>query len=246
MDVLALSAARQSAYRRRVPRKRPQSRPRRTATRARGPGSDGWLLLLGLVTAIILAVSLFGPRMSQRPPPAALKPMSAAAARRSNAAVPIDARPRARAAPFRFSGGAAAWAQAVDCLATAAIYEVGRDRRGQRAVMQVILNRARSPGYPRTICGVVYQGYARASGCQFSFTCDGSFGRRPVHDGWDQARSAARRALAGHVDQEVGRATHYHADWVVPYWRDTLTKIARVGPHLFYLRCPAPSRARVC
>jgi hypothetical protein len=39
----------------------------------------------------------------------------------------------------------------------------------------------------------------------------------------------------------VGRATHYHADWMVPYWRDSLVKVARVGTHLFYLRGRSPA-----
>jgi spore germination cell wall hydrolase CwlJ-like protein len=100
----------------------------------------------------------------------------------------------------------------------------------------VILNRVRAPGFAKTVCGVVYQGSNRVTGCQFSFTCDGSLRRRPVHLGWGAARRTARRALAGAVFADVGRATHYHTDWMVPYWRDSLVKIARVGTHLFYVR----------
>lgn len=103
-------------------------------------------------------------------------------------------------------------------------------------MIQVILNRVRAPGFPSTVCGVVYQGSDRKTGCQFSFTCDGSFQRRPVQRGWTAARRAARRALAGEIFTAVGTATHYHADWVVPYWRSSLAKIARVGSHLFYVR----------
>lgn len=40
----------------------------------------------------------------------------------------------------------------------------------------------------------------------------------------------------GYVFADVGRATHYHTDWIVPYWRYSLTKVARVGSHLFYVR----------
>lgn len=158
-----------------------------------------------------------------------------AQARASNARVPVVAA-RVRSAPYRFRGGPAERAQAVDCLATSALYEVGDDPRGQRAVIQVILNRARAPGFPRTICGVVYQGFDRTTGCQFSFTCDGSIKRRTKHLGWSAARRVASEALAGHVFTDVGRATHYHADWMVPYWRDTMTKVAKVDTHLFYVR----------
>lgn len=220
------------AQRRRTPaKKRPNAPalPRRIS-------DEGWLLLLGLVAlAFVVAGAIrqwpLAPVKVDAP-----KPMSMAQARASNAAVPIVARRRVRAAPYRFRGGPAARAQATECLTTAALYEAGDDRRGQKAVMQVILNRVRAPGFPGTICGVVYQGYTRTTGCQFSFTCDGSFRRRPVHLGWGSARRAARHALAGYVFGDVGRATHYHADWIVPYWRDSFTKVARVGAHLFYIR----------
>ncbi|KQO49713.1 hypothetical protein ASF14_14615 [Sphingomonas sp. Leaf257] len=192
-------------------------------------------MLLIVVAAVAIAAGLLdtvGTAPKTRPP----RTMTMAQARASNARVPIVAAARVRAKPYRFGGGSAERAQAVDCLATAALYEVGDDPRGQRAVIQVILNRARAPGFPRTICGVVYQGFDRTTGCQFSFTCDGSIKRRTRHFGWSAARRVAREALAGHVFADVGRATHYHADWMVPYWRDTMIKVAKVDTHLFYVR----------
>lgn len=159
-----------------------------------------------------------------------------AQARASNALVPIATAKRRAAAPFRFSGGPAAREQATECLATVALYEAGEDRDGQRAVIQVVLNRVGASGFPKTVCGVVYQGANRTTGCQFSFSCDGSRTRRPEHAGWAQARRAARRALAGHVYAPVGRATHYHTDWMVPYWRASLVKVATVDSHIFYQR----------
>lgn len=155
-------------------------------------------------------------------------------ARAANAAIPFaEARP-VPARPFLFHGTPAGREQAAECLATAALYEAGDDPRGQRAIMQVVLNRVRRPGFPKTICGVVYQGAARKTGCQFSFTCDGSMQRRPERSGWGAARKAAKRALAGHVFRPVGTATHYHTDWIVPYWIDSLDKIAKVRTHIFY------------
>ena len=44
--------------------------------------------------------------------------------------------------------------------------------RGQIAVAQVILNRAFSGHYPKTVCGVVYQNKHRYLACQFTFACD--------------------------------------------------------------------------
>lgn len=201
-------------------------------------------MLLGTGAVIILVIGMLRPWPSPTHSPVAVDTLTMAQARASNAKMPIEINRRVSSAPFRFRGGPAAREQAADCLATAALYEAGDDGRGQRAVMQVVLNRVRAPGFPRTICGVVYQGYDRLTGCQFSFTCDGSFQRRPVHLGWASVRRNARRALAGAVFSEVGQATHYHADWIVPYWRGSMTKIARVGPHLFYVRGRPPRAGR--
>ena len=68
---------------------------------------------------------------------------------------------------------------------------------------QVVLNRVRHPAYPKSVCGVVYQGAERRTGCQFSFTCDGSLRYAPEPGLWRQAQEVARRALAGHVVAEA-------------------------------------------
>jgi hypothetical protein len=44
----------------------------------------------------------------------------------------------------------------------------------------------------------------------------------------------AEEALGGRVYAPVGWATHYHTNWVVPYWSSSLTKLANVGTHIFY------------
>ena len=146
----------------------------------------------------------------------AAREMTMEEARETNALITFVAE-RGSARAFRFQGSPAARQQAAECLATAAVYEAGDDERGQKAVMQVILNRLARPGYPKTVCGVVYQGASRTTGCQFSFSCDGSQVRRPERAGWSTARTAARRALSGRVFAPVGAATHYQADGVVPY-----------------------------
>lgn len=209
---------------------------RRTRAAPRDAASERWLLLLGIVTCIAIAAGMLGDWPSAPSEPRPVRPLTMAQARASNAAVRVEGERRGRALRYRFAGGPPARAQATDCLATAALYEAGDDPRGQQAVMQVILNRVRARGFPKTVCGVVYQGYARRTGCQFSFTCDGSVGRRTVRDGWAAARASARRALGGQVFAPVGRATHYHTDWMVPYWRDSMVKVARVDTHLFYVR----------
>jgi len=161
-------------------------------------------------------------------------PLTMAEAREVNAAIPFVDGPVAPARRYWFKGSPAAKLQATDCLATAALYEAGTDERGQKAVMQVVINRLRHPGYPGTVCGVVYQGSFRKTGCQFSFTCDGSRDRRRIRDGWEAARRLARRVLDGEVFPDVGTATHYHTDWIVPYWSGSLDKVAQVGTHIFY------------
>ncbi|MEG3163381.1 cell wall hydrolase [Sphingomonas sp. PB2P19] len=190
----------------------------------------GAAVAIAIVCGILPGVPGLGDRGQQR-----ARPLTMAEARASNARVPIMSTglPAKR---YRFVGGPAAREQATECLATAALYEAGNDRDGQRAVIQVVFNRVRAPGFPRTICGVVYQGAHRVTGCQFSFSCDGSLTRRTEQTGWDQARRAARRALGGYVYAPVGRATHYHTDWMVPYWRPSLIKVAKVKSHLFYQR----------
>ena len=137
--------------------------------------------------------------------------------------------------PFAFTGTDTARTQALNCLASAVYYEAGnQDTDGERAVAQVVLNRVRHPAFPNSVCGVVYQGSTRLTGCQFTFTCDGSLARQPDADGWRRAWKVAEDALSGSVYAPVGWATHYHADYVVPTWAASMAKNAIVGAHLFY------------
>jgi hypothetical protein len=157
------------------------------------------------------------------------------AARALNAQVPFALAPLRRAPPFLFGGSLEDRARAADCLAAAAYYEAGTDAAGQRAVIQVVLNRVRNPAYPHSVCGVVFQGAERSTGCQFTFTCDGSMARRrPSASAWQHAQQAASTALDGYADGAVGHATHYHTDWVHPYWSRSLDKVAVVSTHLFF------------
>ncbi|WP_150291680.1 cell wall hydrolase [Sphingobium estronivorans] len=155
-------------------------------------------------------------------------------ARAFNAAMPFSHQPNPAARPFLFAGSENDLARATDCLAAAQLYEAGDDNMGERAVAQVVLNRVRHPAFPKTVCGVVFQGQERATGCQFTFTCDGALARTPTQAAWERAREIAKAALAGKVYKPVGYATHYHTDWVVPYWSGSLDKITSVGTHLFF------------
>jgi hypothetical protein len=137
--------------------------------------------------------------------------------------------------PFVLQASGPDRARALNCLTQAVYYEAAREPElGQEAVAQVVLNRVRHPAYPKSVCGVVYQGAARATGCQFTFTCDGSMRFAPQPALWRRAQDVATRALAGYVDKQVGSATHYHAQYVAPYWAPTLVKMTQVGQHIFY------------
>ena len=141
--------------------------------------------------------------------------------------------PAARA--FRGGGTGMDKARALQCLTQAIYYEAASESNsGQKAVAQVVLNRVMHPTYPANVCGVVYQGSARRTGCQFSFTCDGSMARKPSAGAWARARGVAAQALAGNVYKPVGYATHYHTIWISPYWASSLNHIGTIGAHRFY------------
>jgi spore germination cell wall hydrolase CwlJ-like protein len=166
--------------------------------------------------------------------PIAFQDLAPQDARAFNASVPFSTAPNPAARPFKIFGDDAARARAIDCLAAAVIYEAGDDATGERAVAQVVLNRVRHPAFPNSVCAVVFQGAERRTGCQFTFTCDGAIMRAVRPEAWERARQIARMALTGSVDKRVGHATHYHTDWVVPYWSSSLDKITEVHTHLFF------------
>ena len=169
------------------------------------------------------------------PPPLIVRQLPPDQALKINQTIPLAGGPNPAAAPFAFTGNNAARKRALECLASAVYYEAGsQDDNGERAVAQVVLNRVRHPAFPASICSVVYEGSTRPTGCQFTFTCDGSLYRQPDLAGWRRAYAVAQQALAGYVYAPVGYATHYHADYVVPYWASTLSKNAIVGAHIFY------------
>ena len=156
-------------------------------------------------------------------------------AQRLNAAMAPASGALRPALPFVFKGSAEDRRRALRCLTQAVYYEAALEPdNGQAGVAQVVLNRVRDPNYASTVCGVVFEGAERVTGCQFSFTCDGSLGQAPVGWAWERARKVAERALNGAVAQEVGTATHYHADYVHPWWAPTVAKVTQIGAHIFY------------
>lgn len=177
--------------------------------------------------------------------PLAIAPTDALAI---NAARALDRTRLTAARPFvltpALQGGEANAGAAIDCLTQAVYYEAASESdTGQRGVAQVVINRMRNPLFPHSVCGVVFQGSQLKTGCQFSFTCDGSLNRQPSIAGWARARRIAIAALAGTVERSVGLSTHYHADFVVPYWASSLDKVQTIGAHIFYTMRGARGRS---
>ena len=213
----------------------------RAVVRAHPRGAIG-LGVLGFVSAVAIGSiavpnAAGGPAHAAppAPPPLILQNVAPQQALKVNSEIPLTSGPNPAAAPFLFKGSESARTQALNCLASAVYYEAGnQDENGERAVAQVVLNRVRHPAFPSSVCGVVYEGSTRATGCQFTFTCDGSLARQPDADGWRRAWKVASDALSGSVYAPVGWATHYHADYVLPTWASSMAKNAIVGAHLFY------------
>ena len=198
--------------------------------------SDGRAEARGLRPIHAAALSRLAKAPPPVPEPLAFRDMTPEEAAAYNAAIPISGEDNPAARAFAFAPATDGdRLRAIDCLTAAVYYEAATEpTEGQQAVAQVVLNRVRHPAFPKTVCGVVFEGSERATGCQFTFTCDGSLARIPSAAGWARARSVAEKALAGTVYKPAGYATHYHTYWVVPYWSASLTKLANVGDHIFY------------
>jgi spore germination cell wall hydrolase CwlJ-like protein len=123
-----------------------------------------------------------------------------------------------------------------NCLTAGIYFEArGEPVRGQAAVAQVILNRVKNPAFPNSICGVVYQNKKWRNRCQFSFACDRIKDRVNDPKRWELARYVARETTEGRIWlTQVGSSTHYHAIYVRPKWASRMTKVGRIGLHVFY------------
>ncbi|MGE7470721.1 cell wall hydrolase [Bosea sp. NPDC003192] len=122
------------------------------------------------------------------------------------------------------------------CLAEAVYFEARSEgEQGRAAVAQVVLNRVKSGLYPNTVCGAVYQNASRHLACQFTFACEGKSLRITEPGPWRDAVRIAREVYDGTTYlADVGASTHYHADYVRPYWARKLKKMDTIGRHVFY------------
>lgn len=177
----------------------------------------------------------------------ALPPASASAALGAKAALPIasSAASIAREAAWlqqggwglhalveRFSASAQIENEQENCMAVAIYHEArGETVEGQLAVAKVIMNRAASGKYPASWCGTVKQPW------QFSFV-NPRTGEMPGVDeasaSWRKAKAITKLAVTNSVQILDSDVLWYHADYVAPSWGRRLSRVQKIGTHIFY------------
>jgi spore germination cell wall hydrolase CwlJ-like protein len=128
------------------------------------------------------------------------------------------------------------------CMAQAIYFEARSEPiEGQLAVAQVVMNRVGDRRYPNSVCAVVFQNERWKHRCQFSFACDGKSDRPRETRAWNLATKISYVAIADRWQDITKSATHYHADYVQPYWSKSMEKTVVYGQHLFYsTKRPSP------
>jgi spore germination cell wall hydrolase CwlJ-like protein len=119
----------------------------------------------------------------------------------------------------------------VECLARNIYFEArNQPTRGQEAVAHVTLNRLKSGKHGNSICEVVYQPYA------FSWTLDRFKSKAQLKEIKAEAlaNEIAFKTMLGETEDPTNGATHYHANYVKPYWSKRLEKKVRIQDHIFY------------
>lgn len=188
-----------------------------------------------------------GPRRqaeTRRPTPAARAAVTLSRAEPSASFAPPSINPNARP-PVRRAGYTPPYLDLktpprvpdndLECLTQAIYYEARNESEaGQAAVAEVVLNRSRHRAYPKRVCEVVYQRNSRT--CQFTFTCDGSIGRRAVNPvAWARAERIAREVYEGRSASQLPKnSVNYHANYVRPSWGARLARVRQIGAHIFY------------
>jgi spore germination cell wall hydrolase CwlJ-like protein len=128
------------------------------------------------------------------------------------------------------------------CLVEA-IYFEGRSEStsGMLAIGIVILNRVRSDNYPNTICDVVHDGHYWNGNpvkykCAFTYWCDGKPERYNNIRALAKVQEVVILLMDGVTIEGIDFATHYHANYVSPYWAysEDFIYVGRIGRHLFY------------
>jgi len=133
--------------------------------------------------------------------------------------------------PNTFYNTQAFTAEDAVCLAKNIYFEARNESlQGQMAVAIVTLNRVKDRRYPNTVCGVVYENK------QFSWYSDGLSDRIKNHKAYEQIALLASAMIdtdTAVYDFTYG-ATHYHADYVSPYWAPHMIRRVKIDTHIFY------------
>ena len=126
------------------------------------------------------------------------------------------------------------------CMAKNIYFEARNESlRGQMAVAIVTLRRVQDSRYPNSVCGVVYDNK------QFSWYSDGLSDRPKNMQKFDEIALLASAMLDGDTavyDFTYG-STHYHADYVSPYWSEYMILKAKIDTHIFYYEPPVITTA---
>ncbi|MEG2348678.1 MAG: cell wall hydrolase [Clostridia bacterium] len=102
----------------------------------------------------------------------------------------------------------------------------GEPYQGQVAVGAVVLNRVKSPEFPNTIAGVIYQK------SQFTCVTDGQFDK-PIEKG-STVYQAAKEALSG-ADPSNGALYFFDPKHTKSKWLFSLKVVTTIGGHRFCL-----------
>lgn len=120
------------------------------------------------------------------------------------------------------------------CLAEAVYFEAGGSTLdGKAAVAHVVLNRARDPRFPGTLCDVVSEGEGDGP-CQFSYRCTLDTSDIKWPDSLEAAREVAKAVLTQRIGDPTDGALFFHADFMEPGWFATLDPIGNFGGNIFY------------
>jgi spore germination cell wall hydrolase CwlJ-like protein len=123
---------------------------------------------------------------------------------------------------------------AMTCLARTIYWEAkGEGNAGMQAVANVVMNRLRHTGFPKTICGVVTQGREQGA-CQFSWWCDGQGDDAEEQESYALAKEIARQALNRQLADRTKGALYYHHQRLTPSWSKEYIRTVEVGAHVFY------------
>ena len=153
-----------------------------------------------------------------------------------NAQVPVSTLPNPPAAPFSMTGASAAdRANALNCLTLAIYYEAsGQGPDGEAAVAQVVLNRVRNVHFPKSVCGVVFEGSNLPTGCQFTLPATGRCcGRHRWCCGAMPSTSPSARWTVTFRSRSALPRTTIPSGWST-YWQSSVLKVGQIGAHVFY------------